>query len=261
MKKTIPILLLLSLALPFTAFGQMFSLDERPQLEQANAPHFRVGIKIINSEYMGADSSWQQYPSPPYEFSGAALALMFETSGLTITVAGNAPGRLRDQYNNQHTYFNFGLNYTYPFYLFNGRTLKLGVPVNLSTEHTSIRNIDIHQALSFTTVNIGAGVIVNFINPGKFVGLAQFTPNTGVYRLGRDIVQGKVFSLNGKFRLNFNEFIFRKGLSLGYDFQYSANRNTRNTDVSMVNIQPQLGARDRHDHDITIHTITLGFAF
>lgn len=258
MKKTISILSFLFLAFPITAFGQMFSLDNRPRLEHANAPHFRAGIKIINTEYMGADSSWQQYAKPPFEYSGVALALMFETSGLTITVASNAPKKLSDQ---PHSYTNFGLNYTYPFYLFNSRTLKLGIPVNLSTEHTTIRAIGMGQSFSFTNLNIGAGVIVNYMKPDKFVSMAQFTPGTGFYRLGRDIIQGKVFSLNGKFRINFHELLFRKGISLGYDYEFKANRNTGDGQASLINTAPLLGARDRHDHDFTIHTITLGIAF
>src|SRR5690606_605580 len=115
--------------------AQMFSVSEQSQQSDPFAPYLRLGIKSLDFTYNG-NPQLLDNNTPLFEFSGMALTAEFETSGFSLAFSlGNDLSGLKSK-----NYFDLGISFMNPFYIVRQRTFLLGIPVQLSSVVTTIRN-------------------------------------------------------------------------------------------------------------------------
>lgn len=226
-------------ALPVTIQAQMFSIDDDEKAgTNPFAPYIRAGIKTIDFSYQGSPTSPL---ADELNLSGLAAHLSFESGGLNVgaSLANKITGV------NDQNYFDLDVNFTNPFPLFLNQNFMAGIPLQLASKFTSVRNDQTNTEFAQTNLSAGAGAffIVHF--PELLGASVQFLPTYGFSSSSGGFIGGNVFSLKGKARLNFYDLILNKNLSLGYDYNYDS------YDID----------GEEHDYDFTGHTLTIGISF
>ncbi|MDZ7805919.1 MAG: hypothetical protein U5K71_02245 [Gracilimonas sp.] len=225
--------------LPITSQAQMFSVGTNSQSNFGNlySPYIRAGVQFVDFEYKG--SNINNIPLfTPLTFNGEAAYIAYESMGFNINaVLGNSLTGL-----NNSKYFSMNLNFKNPFYLINGQSFKAGIPIKLDSRLVSVRNDDINEEFSQTSLSAGAGLTAAIINQTKFSITGEFLTSYGFSTASGGFLGGSVFGLSGSARINFYNLLFGKNISLGYDYIYDS------YDID----------EERLDYDLSGHTITLG---
>lgn len=240
-KLTLFALLALTL-LPLSSQAQMFSVgtESRANFGNIYSPYLRAGVQFIDFTYEGSNVINDPLFTP-LTFSGEAAYLAYESYGFNLNVGlGNSLTGLNDS-----KYFSLNLNFKNPFYLINNQNFKAGIPVKLDSRLISVRNEEINEEFSQTSLSAGAGLTAIVINQSKFNISGEFLTSYGFSSASGGFLGGSVFGLNGSARINFYNLLFGKNLSLGYDYLYDS------YDID----------EDRLDYDLSAHTLTLGVSF
>jgi hypothetical protein len=240
-KLTLFVLLAISF-LPISSQAQMFSVgtDNRTNFGNIYSPYVRAGVQFIDFSYEGSNINNDPLFTP-LTFNGEAAYLAYESLGFNINVGlGNSLTGL-----NETKYFSLNLNFKNPFYIINNQSFKAGIPVKLDSRLISVRNDDINEEFSQTSLSAGAGLTAAIINQSKFNITGEFLTSYGFSSASGGFLGGSVFGLNGSARINFYNLLFGKNLSLGYDYIYDS------YDID----------EERLDYDLSGHTITLGVSF
>lgn len=237
MNKAIQFFLLVIFMIPQAAQAQMFSVEEKSNPANPFAPYLRAGVKSVDFNYTGNSLITER----PFEFTGLAYTVAFESSGFTLRAA------LGDDFSgldNIH-YFDLGISFFTPFYIVRRPSFYFGVPIKLSSIVTTVRNDNFSDEFSQTNLSAGAGAIAQLHIPGVFGMNLHLIPNYGFSTAGGGFIGGSVFSLDGKARINFYNVLFGKNLSLGYNYEYMS-----------YDIDDNI-----YDYDFNAHTITIGISF
>lgn len=230
------------LVLPLTSNAQMFSVrtENRTNFGSIYSPYIRAGVQMIDFEYTGSTMINNQFFTP-LTFSGEAAYIAYESFGLNLNATlGNSITGLNDT-----NYFSLNLNFKNPFYLINQQNFKAGIPVKLDSRLVSVRNDEINEDFSQTSLSAGAGLTAAIINQSKFNITGEFLTSYGFSTASGGFLGGSVFGLSGSARINFYNLLFGKNLSIGYDYI----NDSYNID------------EERLDYDLIGHTITLGVSF
>lgn len=217
----------------------MFSVNEEGS-NRANpfAPYLRGGIQLVEFEFKGDPSVLPG--GETLAFSGNVAHAEFEAGGFNLGVSlGNDFLGLKNQ-----NYFDLNLNFSNPFYLIRKQNFGAGIPIQLGTTLTAVRNDNINSEFSQTNLYAGAGGIAQLYYPDKLGVTAQFIPSVGFSTASGGLIGGNVFSMKGKARINFFNLFFGRNLSLGYDYIYDS------YDID----------GEEYDYDLTAHLITLGIS-
>lgn len=225
--------------IPGLSYAQMFSVNEEgPNRTNPFAPYLRGGIQMVDFTFTGDPSALIGGQS--LAFTGNVAHAKFESGGFNLAVSlGNDFLGLKEQ-----NYFDLNLNFSNPFYFIRTQSFGAGVPVQLGTTLTAVRNDNINSEFSQTNLYAGAGGIAQFYFPDKIGFTAQFIPSVGFSTASGGFIGGNVFSLKGKARINFFNLLFGRNLSLGYDYIYDS------YDID----------GEEYDYDLTAHLITLGIS-
>lgn len=200
------------------------------------APYIRAGIKMVNFDYQGGQAT----AAGSLSLSGTAAHITFESGGFNLNASlANQLLGMEDQ-----DYFGLELNFTNPIYLLRNSNYLVGIPIQLNSKITSVRNDAASYDFSQTNLSAGLGAVVQLHFPQKLGATIQFIPQYGFSSSSGGFIGGNVFSLSGKARLNFYNLIFGKNLSLGYDYSFDS------YDID----------EEQYDYDLTGHTLTLGIS-
>lgn len=233
---------LIMVILPFSSQAQMFSVgtDNRTNFGNIYSPYARAGVQFIDFKYKGSNIG-NNLIHTPLTFNGEAAYIAYESLGFNINaVLGNTITGL-----NNTKYFSLNLNFINPFYLINGQSFKAGIPVKLDSRLVSVRNDDINEEFSQTSLSAGAGLTAAIIKQNRFSITSEFLTSYGFSSASGGFLGGSVFSLNGNARINFYNLLFGKNISFGYDYIFDS------YDID----------EERLDYDLSGHTITLGVSF
>lgn len=240
-KLTFFVLLAISF-LPLSSHAQMFSVgtDSRANFGNIYSPYVRAGVQFVDFNYEGSNVINDPLFTP-LTFSGKAVYLAYESYGFNLNLGlGNSLTGLSDA-----NYFSLNLNFKNPFYIINNQNFKAGIPIKLDSKLISVRNDDINEEFSQTSLSAGAGLTAIVINRSKFNISGEFLTSYGFSSASGGFLGGSVFGLNGNVRINFYDLLFGKNLSLGYDYIYDS------YDID----------EERLDYDLSGHTLTLGVSF
>lgn len=231
-----------TMIIPISSQAQMFSVgtDSRADFGNIYAPYIRAGVQFVDFKYTGTNTG----NSPlftPLTFNGEIAYLAYESLGFNLNAGlGNSLTGL-----NNTKYFSLNLNFKNPFYFVNKQNFKAGIPIKLDSRLVSVRNEDINEEFSQTSLSAGAGLMAAIINQSKFNITGEFLTSYGFSSASGGFLGGSVFGLNGSARINFYDLLFGKNISLGYDYIFDS------YDID----------EERLDYDLTGHTLTLGVSF
>lgn len=235
-------ILIVLLLVPVSSFAQMFTVNNEGR-ERTNpfSPYYRVGVNFIDFKFTGNPNTLPFGSS--LAFSGPVAKFKFESGSFNLSFS------LGDDFTglDDRNYFDLNINFINSFYLIrNPRSgFSLGIPVQLSSQLTNVRSDALSNEFSQTNLSAGAGAVLNYRIPQKFGVSTHFIPSVGFSTANGGYIGGSVFSMRGKARINFYNLLFKKNISLGYDFIYDS------YDIDT----------DEYDYDLTGHAITLGIGF
>lgn len=227
---------------PISSQAQMFSVgsENRTNFGNIYSPYVRAGVQFIDFEYKGSNINNDPLFTP-LTFTGEAAYIAYESLGFNLNAAlGNSLTGLNDT-----KYFTLNINFKNPFYLINDRNFKAGIPVKLDSRLVSVRNEQINEEFSQTSLSAGAGLTASVINQSKFDITGEFLTSYGFSSASGGFLGGSVFGLAGSARVNFYNLLFGKNISLGYDYIF----DSYDIDEEFL------------DYDLKGHTLTLGISF
>lgn len=225
---------------PLMSQAQMFSVDDESTSRTSSpfSSYLRIGIQPIDFVYQGTPEALMGGES--LNFSGTAANISYEAGGFNFSVTlGNDITGIND-----NNYFELGIKFDNPFYLIQTRRFAAGVPIQLSSKIVSVRSDLLSEEFSQTNLSIGAGGVARILFPEKMDLMFNLIPNIGFSTASGGFIGGNAFSLTGKARLNIYNLLFRRNISLGYDYIYDS------YDIE----------GDELDYDLTGHRITLGIS-
>lgn len=221
-----------------TANAQMFSVESKTPARIQRANYINVGMGLGQFEHFG-DSTYR----PGYDFNASTIFASYETAGFAFhgSIASEHTGTDSTRYMN----FGFELNQMIPFN--QSRKYRVGLPLQLSTGYTSVRNNNFAGAADqFQQSTLKGGVGIK--------GIFQFTDglilrSRALGKYGFSFSPGNTFigslaELEIKNRFVISNIFKDKGLVVGYDFQY------RRFDIDA----------NRYDYDLLLNRITVGIA-
>lgn len=238
MKLRILFLIVISFYMTGALHAQMFSVDDRDEeLSNPNAPYLRGGLKTLDIIYTGSP---QDPDASALNTTGVAAFLAFEAGGLNLAASlGNRLTGIGGT-----TYFDFEISFINPFMLIRRDHFRAGIPVQIGSKLTAVRNNRMNDEFSQTNLSAGAGALAQFHYPKKLGVSFHLIPAYGFSTASGGFVGGNVFSLKGKARLIFFNLIFNRNVSFGYDYTFDS-----------YDIEDQ-----KFDYDFTGHTITIGIS-
>jgi hypothetical protein len=200
--------------IPSFAYGQMFSVENRPHYEN-NIPPFGIyaGAGPAHFHYRGTNSE-----NNIYSFDGEEFHMMFEARNIKLFL-GTGLGL------HNISYFAAGLQGGTGVSLYRSRRIYFQVPLRLYASFTTVSNNKVVKRFStpeFRQGIIGIGAGLDFdarLSPLvrlKFNGI----PGYGfTYSTSRNGSGGGVFKFAGNARLFFDHLFGKAGLSLGYNYK------------------------------------------
>ena len=222
-----------------SAKGQMFSVESGTPSRIQRSSHLNVGWGLTQFDHFG-DSAYV----PGYDFDASAIYASYESDAFAFhgAIGGEYTGADSTRYLN----FGFELNQMIPFN--QSRKYRIGLPLQLSTDYTTVRNnnyVGAADQFQQSTLKGGIGIkaILQFTD-----GLILRSRALGKYGFsfspGNTFI-GSLAEVEWKNRFVIANIFNDRGLVIGYDLQY------RRFDIDV----------DRYDYDLFMNRFTIGIAF
>lgn len=213
-KRYLPLLLLLGIICSFPAQAQMFSVgDNGPTRFNPYSPYIRAGFSSIDFTFEGNEENLLR--NRRYDFAGEGLFLALESNGLNldITMANKLTGQ------DDQSFFQMGLQFNNPFMLIRKKAFSFGIPLQIATQLTNVRQDNTNDEFAQTDLSAGLGALLQ-LRAGEVFGITtQAIPSYGFSSSSGGFFGGSVTGLNGKLRLNFYKLLFGRNISLGFDYK------------------------------------------
>lgn len=235
-----PILLgIILLTTSDVAIAQMFSVESKQPSRIKRSSHLNVGMGLTQFDHFG-DSTYV----PGYDFNASSIYASYETASFAFhgALAGEYTGADSTRYMN----FGFELNQMIPFN--QSRKYRIGLPLQLSTDYTTVRNnnyVGAADQFQQSTLKGGVGIKAimrfteGFILSSRALGKYGFSFSPG------NTFIGSLAEVEWENRFVIANLFKDKGLVVGYDIQY------RRFDIDV----------NRYDYDLLVNRFTLGIAF
>lgn len=225
-----------------TAEAQMFSVgaDDEERRVNRNAPQFRIGLRSVDFNYTGAATNTDTgIPiTNRFDTEGTALHLSFDSPFIQgfLSIGNKISGLGDDQL------IDFSISVTNNLGIIRRPRFSTGIPLLAGTQITTIRKDEVSNEFSQSTIRGAAGAYVD-VQFGKALSIyTDFMPGYGFSNSAGGFFGGSVFTLQGKFRLNFLSVFKNNIISIGYDF------DQRSYDID----------REEFDYDLISHMFTIG---
>lgn len=222
--------------------GQMFSVEDQSQNQRQNVfqnSYLRIGAGPASFKFTG--SLLNSVGTENLEFDNTALNLIYESTdvSLSILLANKLMG-LEDV-----GFFDLGFALTNGLQIVRRSRINAGIPIQFYSSITSVNNEKSQENFNQVNLAAGAGAFLNLRVTPKITFTNRFIPGYGFSNSSGGFLGGSMFYATGKSRLNFNELLLGRGLSIGYDFNY------RSFDID----------DEFYDFDLKSHLITIGVSF
>lgn len=227
--------------------AQMFSVGgSEESYYNPFAPYIRAGVSNIDFTYSGDQNIPQENR---FDMLANGLFIGFESMGINanLTLANKITGQ------DDNSFFQVDIMFSNPFPLIRKPTFTLALPLQLSTQYTSVQSDMNSEEFAQTALNAGLGGLIQFRNDDKFSLTTQFVPSYGFSSSSGGFFGGTVLSLDGKARLNFYNLVFGRNISIGFDYKF----NSYDIEEDSTNRIGQATIQS-YDYDLTKLTFTLG---
>ena len=219
-------------------YAQMFSVEDRPQRRVSSSTFLRAGVGIIDFTYFGDPK--ENADSESLNISNTLPTLIFESRGISgSATVGNTLFGLKQQF-----FYDLNLMFSNGFPIFQNSLLQTGIPIELRTGITTSENDNVNDRFSQTNLSVGIGGFLNSSIFRKVKFQTQTVIGYGFSSSNGGFFGGSLWYIHGKARVNSLNFIQRRTLSFGYDY------NFKSFDID----------DDRYDFELKAHQITLGIS-
>ena len=244
MKKIL--LSIFTVVISFTTFnsvyGQMFSVGDQNQIRRPDAfqsTYLRIGVGPTSFSYTG--NPLNSLGTERLQFDNTALNVIFESPdvSLSIILANKFTGL------DEVGFFDLGFALSNDLRIVRKPGINAGIPIQFYSSITNANNEKSQENFNQVNLAVGAGAFINLRIASRITFTNRFIPGYGFSNSSGGFFGGSMFYAVGKSRLNFNDLLFGRGISIGYDFNY------RSFDID----------EEFYDFDLKSHLITIGVTF
>jgi len=220
--------------------AQMFSADEFARRQPTNFSTFlTIGFEAADFQFKGGGlplgpNSDLSFTDPIYR-----VAIENPSFGVSMGVAGRLTG-LDDR-----SFFHLGVRLGAPLRLIQKRTFSLTVPLQLSTELTTVQDSRVGDDFQQSTLAVGLGPSVELRLNENLRFSSSAVPSYGFSVAAGGFFGGQVYTLENRNNILIGGILPGRAISLGYTY------NFQRFDIE----------ENRFDYNLVGHRFTIGVSF
>lgn len=219
--------------------AQMFSVESEERQRVSGNNFVSLGFGTMDFSYYGTVTPLNQ--NRLLDLNENVVTIGYED--LNVEARVNFSNSITGSDNGSYVDFSLRFN-PGGFPLIRKENISLLLPLQISTQLTSVNKDNRQDTFRQTSFGLGAGASLNVRFLDKVSIRNQFIPGYGFSSASGGFNGGSVFYMNGKSRLIIENLIFGKSIALGYNFGF------QRFDLDDNNF----------DYELLSHTFSLGMA-